>query len=397
MSHEAPWMLLCRTSSSTRPRRRRSPSPRRSASRSERRIIRCGEITKPKRKNVSIFLPIFLGGQFCCPAAQRTLCTGPKRQPLPPQEKTFMQRLKGTPPPPFPPSSMPPMSARFPPPSAEASHGPRDTMPPPAVQRLPSGPRQTRGPTDTRGGRPPHLQVDTDEVPPPRDAPSPSQGPSAAPSYALAGPAAPIRAGSGMYADREALATPVSGSTDGGGVPRGPRAMSTTTPGGSFGYGAGAPPVGSEGGLGRGSGSGRGRDRSPPPHMGGHGERMPPRGATMEGYRGRGVGQSFPGASSLTDVLCREEGLLQARPAGPRTCFLAQTMYPLERGNRLRGALPRSTRDGIPLVRLWVDSAGSMDSQTVGIVGAEGVAEGDGDGGRTLVRYALSSFIRGLR
>jgi hypothetical protein len=186
-------------------------------------------------------------------------------------------------PPPFPPSSMPPVSARFPPPGDQPPLGPRDALPPP-VERLPSGPRQSSG----RAGSRIAVQVDTD-MPSPRDGQPPSSQPTSAAvtHVAPAGPSAPIRAGSGMYADREALATPVSASTDGGGVPKGPRAMNVTTPTGSYGFASGGAP--SAGGLEGGYGRGRGRDRSPPPHLGGHGDRMNAHGGIGEGYRGRGV------------------------------------------------------------------------------------------------------------
>ncbi|KAJ6532754.1 hypothetical protein DFH09DRAFT_1182189 [Mycena vulgaris] len=222
----------------------------------------------------------------------------PKRQPLPPQNAFFHEQDTGRYSKPVPPSTahFGPSSAELPPGPRD---GPRDAMPPPAA-RLPSGPRRGGPGLDTRGNRPPPLSMpmEVDDAPP---RPPPSQP---AASYVppihsrdavLAGPAAPIRAGSGMYADREALATPVSGSTDGGSVPRGPRAMSSAVPTGSYGYGG--PPSAFEGGFGR----GRGRDRSPPPHMGGHGDRMPPRGGMgSDGYRGRGRGNPPPPASMMT-------------------------------------------------------------------------------------------------
>ncbi|KAJ7201561.1 hypothetical protein GGX14DRAFT_655311 [Mycena pura] len=243
----------------------------------------------------------------------------PKRPPLPSQDKIFQDLETGRyqsssagptsaiykpllPPsmPPFPPS-MPPMSARL---SGDPPHGPRDAISPTA-QRLPSGPRQSRvlG-QDGRSNYPPSLtmQIDTDMIPP-RDTLPASQSPSAVqappPSHGPpAGPAAPIRAGSGMYADREALATPVSASGDGGSLPRGPRAMTVPTPTGPYGYGVGPPGV-YEGGHTR----GRGRDRSPPPHLGG--DRIP-RGGSSDGYRGRGRGY-LPSGTNIVPIGTRQQ------------------------------------------------------------------------------------------
>jgi hypothetical protein len=226
----------------------------------------------------------------------RLVPVGRSRQPLPDQTTLYIETGRyGRPPPP--PSSMPPMSARF----SDASLGPKDANPPP-VQRLPSGPRSARPPPLQP------MQVDNDDAPSRRDAQptsrphphphphpnSPTQPTSShpqGPPPALAGPAAPIRAGSGMYADREAAA---AAPTDGGAVPKGPRAMSASTPSGSsFGYGSGGgPPSATDGGYGRGRGRERERekerDRSPPPHISGAGERMNTRGGD-DFYRGRGV------------------------------------------------------------------------------------------------------------
>ncbi|KAF7348563.1 hypothetical protein MVEN_01373900 [Mycena venus] len=163
----------------------------------------------------------------------------PKRAPLPPQNQIFRHGQATRHSKPFAPSPVAPVSARFPPQDGDRPPlGPRDALPPP-VDRLPSRPRRS----SSRGRH--AMQVDTDP-PSPRDAQPPLQQPNsvaqtAAPASSYPpsqGLAVPIRAGSGMYADREAaLVTPAAASTDSGGVPRGPRAMATTPTGGSFGYG----------------------------------------------------------------------------------------------------------------------------------------------------------------
>ncbi|KAJ7748556.1 hypothetical protein DFH07DRAFT_962139 [Mycena maculata] len=81
-----------------------------------------------------------------------------KRQPLPPQTVIYQQEGKHSKPAPLPPSTMPPIFAWFPP------LGPKDLMLPP-VLRLPSGPRNPR---------PAQLQLDTNDVPHPRDLASPT-------------------------------------------------------------------------------------------------------------------------------------------------------------------------------------------------------------------------------
>ncbi|KAF7338716.1 WW domain-containing protein [Mycena sanguinolenta] len=213
-----------------------------------------------------------------------------KRAPLPPQEQIFQdeRRYGKSHSQPFSQLPPPPVSARFPPLSEDYPPlGPKDALPPP-VDRVPSGPRRS----SSRGRHTTTMQVDTD-MPSPRDIqpfseqqqPNSAQVPTPTSSYPPGQGGPPIRAGSGMYADREAGAT-----SDSGGVPRGPRAMATTPTGGSFGYGpasvsTGAASGGLEGSGAGGYGRGRGRDRSPPPHMDRHS-----RGG--EGYRSRGRGSS---------------------------------------------------------------------------------------------------------